>query len=80
MEGADSEPLASADVKPDLNEQGQYGYRVAFLLPGTYTVALTCQADQDDPATDDPVSFGDGQPATIPADGGDVRVDFSAGT
>jgi hypothetical protein len=80
VEGTDSEPLASADVKLDLLEEGRYGYRVAFLLPGPYTVALTCEADQDDPATDDLITFGDGQPATIPAEGGNVRVDFASGT
>ena len=78
--GSPTEPLASAGVKLDLVEPGQYGYRVAFLLPGTYTVALTCEADQDDPATDDDIAFSEGQTRTIPAEGGDERADFSAGT
>jgi hypothetical protein len=78
--GSPTEPLASAGVKLDLVEPGQYGYRVAFLLPGTYTVALTCEADQDDPATDDDIAFSEGQTRTIPAEGGDERANFSAGT
>lgn len=32
--GSPTEPLTSAGVKLDLVESGQYGYRVAFLMPG----------------------------------------------
>ena len=78
--GSPMEPLTSAGVKLDLVDDGQYGYRVAFLMPGTYTVALTCEADQDDPATDDAITFTEGQTRTVPAEGGDVQADFNAGT
>ena len=78
--GSPTEPLTSAGVKLDLVEEGQYGYRVAFLLPGTSTVALTCEADLDDPSTDDDISFGDGLNATVPSEGDDFRVDFTAGS
>ena len=78
--GSATEPLTSAGVKLDLVEEGQYGYRIAFLLPGTYTVALTCEADQDDPGTDDDITFGDGLNGTVPEGGGDDQVDFTAGT
>jgi hypothetical protein len=77
--GSPTEPLASAGVKLDLVEDGQFGYRVAFLLPVTYTVALTCEA-RDDLTEDDDITFTSSQTRTIPAEGGDVRADFHDGS
>ena len=34
---------------PVATSQPPYYYQFAFLEPGTYTVAFTCQASQDDP-------------------------------
>ncbi|MDQ2075745.1 DUF4382 domain-containing protein [Marinimicrobium sp. ABcell2] len=45
--GSDNEPLTSALVQATAN--GGFEYEVGFLAPGDYTLALTCQADLDDP-------------------------------
>jgi len=45
--GGTNEPMASADVKTDA--EGNASYELGFLEPGDYTIALTCQADLDDP-------------------------------
>lgn len=42
-----NQPLASR--VPVANSQPPYYYQFSFLPPGTYTVALTCQADLDNP-------------------------------
>ena len=42
-----NQPLASR--VPVSNSQPPYYYQFSFLAPGTYTVALTCQADLDNP-------------------------------
>jgi hypothetical protein len=42
-----NQPLASR--VPVANSQPPYYYQFTFLPPGTYTVALTCQADLDNP-------------------------------
>jgi len=38
-----------ASKVPVANSQPPYYYQFTFLPPGTYTVAFTCQADQDNP-------------------------------
>lgn len=47
-------PLTSADVSAD---NGTYRYTVGFLPAGTYTLALTCQADEDDAEQSDTITF-----------------------
>jgi hypothetical protein len=57
-----NQPLAS--VVPVANSQPPYYYQFTFLPPGTYTVAFTCQAGEDDPdqadisVTFNPVKIG----------------------
>lgn len=53
--GSDAEPLATGSV--DLTDMT---YRVSYLTPGNYTVALTCDANLDDPEADDD-AFGSGR-------------------
>lgn len=48
MDG-DNDPVATATIPMD----GVYEYRITPLDPGTYTLAFTCDADQDAPDTDD---------------------------
>jgi hypothetical protein len=51
-----NQPLASK--MPVANSQPPYYYQFTFLPPGTYTVALTCQADLDNPdQADSTVTF-----------------------
>lgn len=65
--GSPQTPLASALVEQALN--GGFDYRVAWLNPGDYTAAFTCEADEDDPETDDDVAFaGDTGNVTVSED------------
>lgn len=52
-----SEPVASALVTLN-NATGIYEYSFGFIPLGKYTAAFTCQADLDDPASDDTITFG----------------------
>ena len=53
LDGDDGDPLTSASVVWNDEEQG-YTYEVGFLLaPGAYHLGLTCTADLDDAAVDD---------------------------
>lgn len=62
-----TDPVTTATVKLD-NGTGQYQYTAAFLEPGDYTVAFTCQAAQDDPTTNDAIAFSGTANVTVTAD------------
>jgi hypothetical protein len=51
---SDVDPLVVTNVAVQ-NGATSFGYRAAFLPPGSYTVAFTC--DDDDPAEDDALTF-----------------------
>jgi hypothetical protein len=53
----------------------QYEYELHNVPAGDYTLAWTCQADDDDPSADDAVSFEDSDNVTVPA-GDTVTVNF----
>ena len=73
----DAGPLVSATVA--LEEQtGDHTYRIAFLSPGPYTVAFTCEADRDEPDTDDGIAFVGGTANVDVSDGGESVVHFPA--
>lgn len=67
--------IASANVEFD-DAAGQYRYELHFLPPDDYTLALTCQADDDNPASDDAVTFDASANVTVPEDG-TVTLDFT---
>jgi hypothetical protein len=52
ISGAPADPVTTALVNTTTGQ-----YRAAFLEAGTYTVAWTCAAAQDDPAIDDNITF-----------------------
>lgn len=52
--GSGAQPLSSARV---VAAGGGHRYDVAFLPEGRYTVAFTCDAGRDDPATNDNLNF-----------------------
>ncbi|MFH7325977.1 DUF4382 domain-containing protein [Desulfurivibrio sp. C05AmB] len=52
----DRGPVLVAPVRFN-DDEGEYRYRAAFLTAGAYTLALTCDADQDDPQADDELTF-----------------------
>ena len=66
VDGAAPDPLTTARVELDANS-GQYVFTAGFLLPGAYTVAFTCAAAADDPATNDAIAFTGTQSATVTA-------------
>lgn len=74
IDEADAEPIATANVTQD--SSGQYGYHVV-LAPGTYTVAFTCVAGNDDPETDDDLAFTTPQDVTVTA-GGTATANFES--
>lgn len=66
VDGIPPEPVNTALV--ELNtDSGEFEYRAAFLAPGEYTAAFTCDAADDNPATDDAIAFTPGQSATVTA-------------
>jgi len=68
-----NDPLTTATVSQ--SESGTYVYEVNFLSVGEYTAAFTCQADDDDPETDDPIEFPVSNTFSI-EDGATSVVDF----
>lgn len=66
--------LVDAD---DVESDGASGYQYELhhLPPGSYTLALTCEADEDDPATDDAVVFTATGNVSVTA-GGTASLDF----
>ena len=63
--GSGAQPVASA--VPMLDGSGAQRYTLAFLAAGAYTVAFTCQAALDAPATDDAIMFAPVVAATVTA-------------
>jgi|SRR5688572_358401 hypothetical protein len=68
---------AIATVEATLNAAGNYVYRT-LLEPGTYTVVFTCEAGNDEPETDDDISFlnPDGTTNPVTSSGNTTTVDF----
>ena len=54
------EPVASAMVSLN-DDTGTYDYSFGFIPFGKYTAAFTCQADLDDPTSDDDILFSNAQ-------------------
>jgi len=55
-EGSADPPLTSALVTFD-ESIGMWVYKAAFLEPGDYTVAFSCESSDDAPDVDDPIGF-----------------------
>jgi hypothetical protein len=55
VDGTTPEPLTSALLTAIGNDE--FSYEAGFLPAGAYTAALSCQAGDDDPETDDPITF-----------------------
>lgn len=52
----DTQPVTESAVTLN-NNNGQYAFTAAYLPAGQYTLAFTCAAAQDNPATADNISF-----------------------
>lgn len=72
--GSAAEPVASGLVEMS-DETGLFEYRVAFLLAGDYTAALTCDADADAADADDDIAFVAQRNATVSVDA-TTTIDF----
>ncbi len=73
--GSGVEPLTTAPVVLDMNTAGAYTYRVTFLSPGDYTLALNCQGANEDPEVDDDLTFLQPTNTTV-VDDQESLVDF----
>lgn len=62
----DVDPLVSVPVSQNATT-GAWSYRVSFLEAGPYTVAFTCGGGTDNPETNETLSFGTPQNATVTA-------------
>lgn len=72
IDGIAPDPVATAAVKQDA--MGNYVYET-LLSPGDYTVAFTCQANNDAPDTDDTIAFVQPTNVTL-AEGQTASIDF----
>lgn len=72
--GSAQGPLASSLVRYD-ESNSRYGWKVGFVEPGVYTVGLTCQANLDDPETNDTI-IPVGQANVTVVGGATARYDF----
>lgn len=70
--GAGTEPYATTAVITDF---AQFTYSLRFLPPGDYTLALTCNGNIDEPATDEDVTFI--RAANVTVDTDTVTYDFT---
>lgn len=71
-EGSVGAPFASARVRAAGSD---FAYTVAFVPPGNYTAAFTCEAAADDPETDDATVFAESTELTV-TEGQAATVDF----
>lgn len=69
VDGTAPDPLTSALVNFN-TASGEFEYEIGFVLAGPYTVALTCEADLDNPEVDDSavVNFLQSGNVTVTAD------------
>ena len=78
IQDAEGDPVTTANVRFEHDSETgdwQYRYTAGFLSPGMYTVALTFQADEDDPEVNTPIDFVDSALADVVA-GERTVVDF----
>lgn len=58
-DGSDEEPYLTTRVLIEGGVQGQPEYILNFIPEGDYTIAFTCNGDEDDAATSDDIRFED---------------------
>lgn len=74
MDNQTPEPLTSARVELNTSS-GDYEYMIAFIPEGDYTLAFTCQADLDDPTSNDNILFGSSENITVVVENDDEDDD-----
>ena len=73
IDAIDPEPITTSSV--ELDNTGNYSYEVGFVEAGDYSLAFTCEAENDDPATDDTITFANQMNVTVTANT-TATVDF----
>ncbi|MHC9511680.1 DUF4382 domain-containing protein [Kangiella sp. M94] len=73
IDANEPEPITTTTV--ELNTDGFYEYEIGFVQAGDYTLAFTCEAANDDPETDDVITFSATQNVTVSANE-TATVDF----
>ena len=73
--GEDAQPVTTKLVDTDATGVTEFEYELAFMATGEYTLAFTCEADLDDPETDDTLTWLATHSVTVTA-GGSATVDF----
>lgn len=73
IDANEPQPIATSLI--EMNNEGFYEYEIGFIQAGDYTLAFTCEAANDDPETDDVITFGITQNVTVSA-GETATVDF----
>lgn len=71
---AANQPIGAATVIRD-DDNDTWAYRFRYVTPGSYTVALTCEADDEDPTADDDLVFTDSASVSVESLG-TVVADF----
>ena len=71
IDGRNGDPLATANVVLN-NETGDYEYMVSYLEVGEYTVAFTCQADIDQPDSNENIIFSTAE--NVEVEDEDIRI------
>jgi hypothetical protein len=67
--GSAVEPFASSNLLAASDDSGDFTYEIGFLLAGSYTAALTCQAGDDVATSDDDIEFLEEKNVDVTADG-----------
>ena len=62
--GGTTEPFITGRVLQSATS-GAYEYRIGFMPVGAYTLALTCEANLDDPEVNDTIAFVKSRDATV---------------
>ncbi len=73
-DGAEPDPIASSAVTQSSSSSDGWVYSIEVLQPGQYTLALTCDGDQERPdQPDDDIEFSIADPVNFTVDEGDDR-------
>jgi hypothetical protein len=65
ISGTSTDPVLTVPVK--LNQNQEYEYKASYLMAGEYTVALTCQGNDDNPETMEDIVFSEAADVTVEA-------------
>ena len=73
IDGRNDDPVATANVIFNI-ETGDYEYAVSYLDVGDYTVAFTCQADIDQPDSNENIIFSATENVELEKEDEDIRI------